>query len=560
MTGIPPTGHQEIEFVQALTGALQKANKNIGRFNQLFGAHLNQTYTGSQQFQQLHALVSTFAQQGKWSETKCKQIKSVAKALLGQSPQPPQQQQVMAATASSSTSSSVSSTARARKTRPRQEETQEGAQEEQVAAGGRTKKSKVESSADAASAPPSQVLPPQVANASSLFSRASTTTLRAGRHVWRQKFSILGRTTKALGLFTTAMAVFATPAPKAAASLAATSLLLLKASHWISQISPPPPPALSDLSANERKERIKSLEAALHARVKGQEYAKQEVISSLRMNLLGRGRPEHCLGCYFFAGSTGIGKTKMASTISEVLFGKENKDAILSIDGGLYQREGDEKALTGAAPSYVGHKPEGGILTKHLANHPYGIVVIDEFEKATSSLQDLLLGLLDGRGKLKDFEGHDLSCKNTIFIFTSNLDAGYLSQPEVRNLEPDKVVKELKDHMRERGVRPEFIGRLQKTLPFFPPNKKELDEIVIKELQELNQREDYRSMTFIFEPSLTESLAKAFSPKEGVRGVQNEVEKISSMLSKGLDEEGIPPDAKVRLYVENGRLAYEVVR
>ena len=73
---------QEIEFVRALTGALQQANKNITRFNQLFGAHLNPTYIGSQQFQQLHALVHAFVQQGKWNETKCKHIKIVAKEKI----------------------------------------------------------------------------------------------------------------------------------------------------------------------------------------------------------------------------------------------------------------------------------------------------------------------------------------------------------------------------------------------------------------------------------------------------------------------------------------------
>ena len=233
--------------------------------------------------------------------------------------------------------------------------------------------------------------------------------------------------------------------------------------------------------ASER-EKLLNMEAALHARVVGQEHAIEVVSDAVRRARAGLSDSRKPIGSFIFLGSTGVGKTELARALAEFLFNDENM--MTRIDMSEYQERHAVSRLVGAPPGYVGYD-EGGQLTEAVRRKPYSVILLDEIEKAHPDVFNILLQVLDD-GRLTDNKGRTADFRNTIIIMTSNMGAhtiqerflgalgatGALSDEVVESTR-NEVIEQLKQHLK-----PEFLNRIDEIVMFEPLTEKEISKIV----------------------------------------------------------------------------------
>ena len=233
--------------------------------------------------------------------------------------------------------------------------------------------------------------------------------------------------------------------------------------------------------ASER-EKLLNMEAALHARVVGQEQAISVVSDAVRRARAGLSDSRKPIGSFIFLGSTGVGKTELARALAEFLFNDENM--MTRIDMSEYQERHAVSRLVGAPPGYVGYD-EGGQLTEAVRRKPYSVVLLDEIEKAHPDVFNILLQVLDD-GRLTDNKGRTVDFRNTIIIMTSNMGAltiqerflnamskdGEVSE-DVVELTRNEVIEQLKLHLK-----PEFLNRIDEIVMFEPLSEKDIAQIV----------------------------------------------------------------------------------
>lgn len=190
---------------------------------------------------------------------------------------------------------------------------------------------------------------------------------------------------------------------------------------------------ISKLTESE-SEKLISLEDTIHKRLINQEEAVAAVAEAVRRGRAGLKSNKRPIGSFIFLGPTGVGKTELAKTLAEILFGTE--EMMVRLDMTEYMEKHEVAKLIGAPPGYVGYE-EGGQLTEAVRRHPYSVVLLDEIEKAHPDVFNILIQLLDD-GRLTDNKGHTVSFKNTIVICTSNLGTGIIQEemlkenPELR--------------------------------------------------------------------------------------------------------------------------------
>jgi ATP-dependent Clp protease ATP-binding subunit ClpC len=233
---------------------------------------------------------------------------------------------------------------------------------------------------------------------------------------------------------------------------------------------------VSELSSDQQN-RLLELPAKLTEKVIGQDEAVQVVSKSIETALTGLRNENKPKAVLFFVGPTGVGKTQLAKTLAEFLFGSENE--MIRLDMSEYHEHHQVSKLIGSPPGYIGHG-EGGILTKRLKEKPYSIVLLDEVEKAHPDVFDIFLQLFDD-GRLTDGEGQTVDGCSAIFIMTSNIGSelydiensiGFTSQTE--DIIPDDAIL----HEVKKCFRPEFINRIDEMVVFKPLSKISLDKIV----------------------------------------------------------------------------------
>jgi len=243
---------------------------------------------------------------------------------------------------------------------------------------------------------------------------------------------------------------------------------------------------LRDLTETESK-RLLRMEEALHKRVIGQDEAVRSVAQSIRRSQAGVKNIRRPIGVFVFTGPTGVGKTELARSLAEFLFGDE--DAMVSLDMSEYMEKFTVSRLIGAPPGYVGYE-EGGELTEKIRRRPYSVVLLDEIEKAHPDVFNILLQIME-EGRLSDNLGHMVDFRNTVLIMTSNLgteqigkgstlgfqaeEEGGLSYEEMKK----RVMSELK-----RTFRPEFLNRVDEVIVFHILTRKEIKKIVGLMLEE----------------------------------------------------------------------------
>ncbi len=298
----------------------------------------------------------------------------------------------------------------------------------------------------------------------------------------------------------------------------------------------------------EEAERLLNLEAVLHERVVGQEQAVSVVAESIRRARAGVKDPRRPVGSFIFLGPTGVGKTELARTLAEYLFGEE--EAMIRIDMSEYQEKHTVSRLVGAPPGYVGYE-EAGQLTEQVRRRPYSVVLFDEIEKAHPDVFNTMLQILDD-GRLTDAKGRTVNFQNTVIIMTSNVGSQHLvSERQFGFTARDGVdfretERRAKDAL-ERSFRPEFLNRIDEIVVFQPLTREDVLEIVDIMLRRLNKHLESQRVSIEVTEAAKEFLAEeGYDPKFGARPLARSIRRyIENPLSSRIIAGEFDPDDTV---------------
>jgi ATP-dependent Clp protease ATP-binding subunit ClpC len=229
----------------------------------------------------------------------------------------------------------------------------------------------------------------------------------------------------------------------------------------------------------EETDKLLHMEDELHKRVIGQEQSISAVSKAIRRTRAGLKDPKRPAGSFIFLGPSGVGKTELAKTLAEYLFGDEN--SLIHLDMSEYMEKHTVSRLIGSPPGYVGYD-EGGQLTEKVRRKPFSVVLFDEVEKAHPDVFNTLLQILED-GRLTDAQGRTVDFKNTILIMTSNLGTKNLTSPSMGFVQEDddsmydKMKKQVDEELKKH-FRPEFLNRIDDTIVFHPLTHDEIKTIV----------------------------------------------------------------------------------
>lgn len=291
------------------------------------------------------------------------------------------------------------------------------------------------------------------------------------------------------------------------------------------------------------------LKKKLDERVVGQERAKNEICRIVKRARANLNDPRRPLGALVFTGPTGIGKTLLARSLAQLLFG--NEDSFICLDMGEYAEPHSVARAIGSPPGYVGHE-EGGELTSKVAAKPNSVVLFDEAEKAHQQVWKSFLQLLD-EGRLTDGRGRTVDFTHTIIILTSN--AG---SREARGKAPEEA-QEIYKQALHRYFAPEFLGRFDAIVPFEPLSPEQLHEIAKIEVRKVVQLvEDRHACLLDVRSEAVEHIAQAGSgPEFGARSIRRKVEEaISDKLSEFLLANKPTPGTRITMTLENGEITF----
>ena len=300
----------------------------------------------------------------------------------------------------------------------------------------------------------------------------------------------------------------------------------------------------------EETDRLKNMESELHRRVIGQDEAIKSLSRAIRRTRAGLKDPNRPSGSFIFAGPTGVGKTELAKSLAEFLFGEE--DALITLDMSEFQEKHTVSRLFGAPPGYVGYE-EGGQLTEKVRRRPFSVVLFDEVEKAHADLFNSLLQILED-GRLTDSQGRVVDFKNTVIIMTTNLGTKDISKGVMTGFQSatdtatgyermkGKVREELRQHFR-----PEFLNRVDDVIVFPQLQKSEIVEIVDLFIARLGKRLAEQDLTIELTQDAKELLAdKGYDPAMGARPLRRTIQSlVEDQLAEKILFGEIPPGSQI---------------
>ena len=292
-------------------------------------------------------------------------------------------------------------------------------------------------------------------------------------------------------------------------------------------------------------EKLLKMEVELKGKVIGQDEAVVAVAKALRRSRADLKDPRRPIGSFIFLGPTGVGKTYLAQTLAEYMFG--DRDALIQIDMSEYREEHTISRLVGSPPGYVGHE-EGGQLTEQVRRRPYSVVLFDEIEKAHPNVLHLLLQVLE-EGKLTDSLGRKIDFRNTIIILTTNIGAEQMKKSSLGFGAPkeDSSYDALKGKVlgeAKRMLKPEFLNRFDDLIVFHQLTKENLHVIVDLEVKKLVERVKQKNIQLVLDDSARDFLIeKGYDPAYGARPMRRAVERyledpLAEELLKGTVKAG----------------------
>ena len=290
--------------------------------------------------------------------------------------------------------------------------------------------------------------------------------------------------------------------------------------------------------------RLLVMERELKKRIVGQEKALKTLSQAIRRQRTGLNSPNRPAGSFIFAGPTGVGKTEVAKTLAEYLFGSE--DALITLDMSEYSDRHTAQRLFGAPPGYVGYD-EGGQLTEKVKAKPFSVILLDEIEKAHPAVFDPLLQVLE-EGRLTDGQGREVIFRNTVIIMTTNLGVsdtrnnpvGFQTgdETDAYRIMQEKVNKALQTHLR-----PEFLNRIDEKLVFPHLSIEQVDEIANRMIGSLNARvAENENNIIVTEEARALMLEKGYNKIDGARPMRRVIEnEIGTLISETIlfDETGV---------------------
>ncbi|HBZ00544.1 MAG TPA: type VI secretion system ATPase TssH, partial [candidate division Zixibacteria bacterium] len=282
------------------------------------------------------------------------------------------------------------------------------------------------------------------------------------------------------------------------------------------------------------------LEEHLHRRIVGQDEAVRLVSQVVRSSRAGLSDPNKPYGSFIFLGPTGVGKTELAKTLAEFLFGSES--ALIRIDMSEYMEKYSVSRLIGAPPGYVGYE-EGGQLTEAVRRRPYAVILLDEIEKAHQDVFNILLQVLDD-GRLTDNQGRTVDFRNTILIMTSNLGSDLIMEEYASGSDNDKdgIYDRIKSRvlrLLRQTLRPEFLNRIDEVVVFKPLTEKDIGQIVALEFANLQKRLSANGLSAALTEKAIAYLAKeGYDPQFGARPLKRAIkrsltDKIANLILSG---------------------------
>jgi ATP-dependent Clp protease ATP-binding subunit ClpC len=307
-------------------------------------------------------------------------------------------------------------------------------------------------------------------------------------------------------------------------------------------------------------QRLLKVEEEMTKVVIGQREAVAAIGKALRRSRADLKDPRRPIGTFALLGPTGVGKTLLAKTLAEQMFG--DSKALIQLDMSEYMEKFNVSRLIGSPPGYVGYE-EGGQLTEQVRRKPYSVVLFDEVEKAHPDVWNMLLQILE-EGKLTDNVGRVVNFRNTIILMTSNVGSDTIKRQSTLGFSPitdensyekmrDKILEEAK-----KTFRPEFLNRLDDLIVFRSLTKPDLVEILDLEVRKVMQRLKNRNILLQLDEKAKDFLVeKGYDPQYGARPMRRSVERfledpLAEEILRGAMHEG----ESIRVSVDKDRLIF----
>ncbi len=311
-------------------------------------------------------------------------------------------------------------------------------------------------------------------------------------------------------------------------------------------------------------EKLLQMENELKGKVIGQDEAVIAISKALRRSRADLKDPRRPIGSFIFLGPTGVGKTFLAQTLAEFMFG--DRDALIQIDMSEYMEKFTASRLIGSPPGYVGYE-EGGQLSEAVRRRPYSVVLFDEIEKAHPDVMHLLLQILED-GKVTDSLGRKIDFRNTIIIMTSNVGAEMLKRNTTMGFGAIKPIGEheydvMRDKLLEeakKAFKPEFINRLDDIIVFHQLSKADLYQIVDLEVAKVLGRIKAKEVHIELGKSAKEFLIeKGYDPQYGARPMRRAVERyLEDPFAEELLRGNVKAGDVVHVEAKDGKVTFNV--
>ena len=283
-------------------------------------------------------------------------------------------------------------------------------------------------------------------------------------------------------------------------------------------------------------QKLATMEKELQKRIVSQSDAVTAVSNAIRRSRAGIQEENRPIGSFIFLGPTGVGKTELAKAVAQFLFNDEKM--FVRLDISEYMEKHSVARLIGSPPGYVGYE-EGGQLTEAVRQHPYTVLLLDEIEKAHPDVFNVLLQILD-EGHLTDSKGRTVNFKNTVIIMTSNLGSDVIAQ----YADDTKKQSEEMAHVLKQFFRPEFLNRVDDIIIFQPLSKKDIGQIVEKQIELIMTRLHKKNISLQLSKGAVDHFSEAgydavFGARPLKRLLQHEIlDPLSLNLIEGTIKEG----------------------